>query len=52
MDSVVEYSQEERGALKGIFDLFDANKSGFIQTRDLGAILEKIGRSSSEGACG
>ena len=41
----IEYSDEERSALKGIFDLYDREQSGSIASSDLGAILEKIGRS-------
>ena len=46
----IEYSEEERSALKGIFDLYDREQSGAIASSDLGAILEKIGRSPEEAA--
>ena len=44
----IEYSEEEKSALKGIFDLHDKDNSGAIPSAQLGAILEKIGRSSDE----
>ena len=44
----IEYSEEERSALKGIFDLYDRDQIGTIASSDLGAILEKIGRSPEE----
>ena len=44
----IEYSEEEKSALKGIFDLHDKDNSGTIPSSQLGAILEKIGRSSDE----
>jgi hypothetical protein len=46
----IEYSEEERSALKGIFDLYDRDQIGTIASSDLGAILEKIGRSPEEAA--
>ena len=46
----IEYSEEERSALKGIFDLYDREQIGEISSSDLGAILEKIGRSPEEAA--
>ena len=46
----IEYSEEERSALKGIFDLYDRDQIGEILSSDLGAILEKIGRSPEEAA--
>ena len=44
----IEYSEEERSALKGIFDLYDKDHSGSMLASQLGAILEKIGRNSDE----
>jgi hypothetical protein len=44
----IEYSEEEKSALRGIFDLHDKNNSGTIPSSQLSTILEKIGRNSDE----
>ena len=43
------YTPGETAALKGLFDMFDKELSGFVDTSDLEDILEKVGRDPSEG---
>jgi len=43
-----EYSKEEINALHGIFTLFDADNSGYIQVGELENILAKIGKNPEE----
>ena len=39
----IEYSDEERSALKGIFDLYDKDRVGSIAASDLGQSWKKLG---------
>ena len=42
------YSREEISALRGIFSLYDTDDSGHISTRELEAVLQKIGRTGED----
>eukprot|EP00753_Platysulcus_tardus_P015058 PLAT4751.1.p1 GENE.PLAT4751.1~~PLAT4751.1.p1 ORF type:complete len:427 (+),score=234.09 PLAT4751.1:131-1411(+) len=46
--ATIDFEEEERRALRAIFSIFDADDSGFINTTELEAILEKLGRDPSE----
>ena len=43
------YTPGETAALKGLFDMFDRDSSGYVATADLEDILEKVGRDPIEG---
>jgi len=43
------YSQEEIDNFKVIFEMFDKDKSGFIEVGDLQTIMKSLGRDPSEG---
>ena len=50
-DDMAGYTPGETAALKGLFDMFDVEKTGQVRTADLEDILEKVGRDPNEGMC-
>lgn len=43
-----EYGEDERQALQGLFDIYDKDKSGFINDYELEAVMAKVGRDASQ----
>jgi Ca2+-binding EF-hand superfamily protein len=53
MDNDIEviskhYQEEELESLKGIFDIFDRDETGFIDISDMQEIMEKIGKNPAD----
>jgi hypothetical protein len=43
-----EYGDSERQALRGLFDIYDKDGSGFVNEDELAIIMEKVGRDPSQ----
>eukprot|EP00750_Incisomonas_marina_P032841 INCI9378.2.p2 GENE.INCI9378.2~~INCI9378.2.p2 ORF type:complete len:355 (-),score=92.88 INCI9378.2:1934-2998(-) len=43
-----EYGASERQALRGLFDIYDKDGSGFVNEEELAVIMEKVGRDPSQ----
>jgi len=46
--AVQQYTESEKQALRGLFDIYDKDGAGFIDAEELEVILKKCGRDSSQ----
>lgn len=44
-----QYTADEKRALRGLFDIYDRDGSGFINDYELKAVMQKVGRSTDNG---
>jgi len=48
VEAVKQYTASEKKALRGLFDIYDKDTSGFIDSDELEMVLKKVGRDSSQ----